>query len=54
MRLGLLQKIKLPTSIDCLPVIEKLIISLLRVEVRYSILFTLVVFLWFYEFLVFF
>ncbi|GET53897.1 hypothetical protein GLOIN_2v1572077 [Rhizophagus irregularis DAOM 181602=DAOM 197198] len=31
-RLGLLQKIKLPTSIDCLPVIEKLIISLLRVE----------------------
>ncbi|CAH1766974.1 3665_t:CDS:10, partial [Entrophospora sp. SA101] len=31
--LGLLQKVKLPTSIDYLPAIEKLIISLLRVEV---------------------
>ncbi|GBB95686.1 hypothetical protein RclHR1_25950003 [Rhizophagus clarus] len=31
-RLGLLQKVKLPTSIDYLPAIEKFIISLLRVE----------------------
>nr|CAG8504818.1 7803_t:CDS:10 [Entrophospora candida] len=31
--LGLLQKVKLPTSIDYLPAIEKLIISLLHVEV---------------------
>ena len=33
-RLGLLQKVKLPSSIDNLLVIEKLIISLMRVEVR--------------------
>ncbi|CAI2181909.1 1876_t:CDS:10 [Funneliformis geosporum] len=31
-RLGLLQKVKLPTSFDYLPAIEKFIISLLRVE----------------------
>lgn len=42
-RLGLLQKIKLPISIDCLPVLEKLIISLLRVEVGYLV-YSVVVF----------
>lgn len=34
-RLSLLQKVKLPSSINNLPVIEQLIISLLRIEVRY-------------------
>ena len=39
-RLGLLQKVKLPLSIDNLQIIEKLIISLIRVEVKYYYLFS--------------
>ena len=37
--LGLLQKVKLSTSIDYLPAIEKFIISLLCVKVEYLIYF---------------
>ena len=37
-RLGLLQKVKLPLSIDNLQIIEKLIVSLMRIEVYYRYL----------------